>query len=57
MTTEAPTGEVVQSWVPPELARQLKRQAQRERRSVSSAIRIAIEDQRRRDAQPERREP
>ena len=38
-----PTGKVVQSWVPAHLAEQLKAQAELERRSVSSTIRLAIE--------------
>jgi hypothetical protein len=41
---QSPAGEVVQSWVPPELARDLRQQAERERRSVSAVIRLAIED-------------
>ena len=37
-------GTVVQSWVPRELAAELKRRAEAERRSVSSVIRIAVEE-------------
>jgi CopG-like RHH_1 or ribbon-helix-helix domain, RHH_5 len=45
MTTAAKsTGTIVQSWVPVELADELKEHAQRERRSVSSVVRNAIED-------------
>lgn len=43
------SGKVVQSWVPPELAAQLTAQAELERRSVSSTIRLAIEDKLRSD--------
>ena len=43
------SGRIVQSWVPPELAEQLKAQAELERRSVSSTIRLAIEDKLRAD--------
>ena len=38
------TGVVIQSWVTPQLAAELKRYAEAERRSVSAAIRIALED-------------
>ena len=38
------TGVVVQSWVSPRLAAELKRYAEAERRSVSSTIRLALED-------------
>jgi predicted transcriptional regulator len=38
------TGIVVQSWVPPSLAAELKRLAESERRSVSATIRLAVED-------------
>lgn len=44
-----PSGKVVQSWVPAELAEQLKAKAELERRSVSSTIRLAIEDRLRSD--------
>ena len=37
-------GRVIQSWVSPELAKQIRAAAQDERRSVSSMIRIAVED-------------
>jgi hypothetical protein len=43
------TGVNVQSWLPPHLAEQLKAQAELERRSVSAVIRLALEDQLRRD--------
>jgi hypothetical protein len=43
------TGVNVQSWLPPDLAEQLKAQAELERRSVSAVIRLALEDQLRRD--------
>jgi CopG-like RHH_1 or ribbon-helix-helix domain, RHH_5 len=39
------TGQRVQAWVPPDLARQLKAHADSERRSVSQVVRLAIEDQ------------
>ena len=45
MTTEAKsTGTIVQAWVPVELAAELKAHADRERRSVSSVVRNAVED-------------
>ena len=37
-------GTVVQSWLPHPLDRQLREHAAAERRSLSSAIRIAVED-------------
>jgi hypothetical protein len=43
------TGQVIQSWVGPELAKALKAQAELERRSVSSTIRLAIENKLRSD--------
>jgi hypothetical protein len=43
-------GVVIQSWVPVALADELKRHAALERRSVSSAIRLAIEDRLRQDS-------
>ena len=46
-----PTGEVVQAWVSPDLARELKQLAEHERRSVSAVIRLAIKDQLRKDGQ------
>lgn len=52
MATEAKLNEAVtvQSVLPPDLAEQLKAQAELERRSISATIRIALEDQlRRRD--------
>lgn len=39
-----PTGTIVQSWVPIPVAEQLNAQAELERRSVSSLIKLAIED-------------
>jgi hypothetical protein len=36
------TGVIVQSWVSPQLAAELKRYAEAERRSVSAAIRLAL---------------
>ena len=45
MTTAAKsTGTIVQAWVPVELADELKQHAERERRSVSSVVRNAVED-------------
>jgi hypothetical protein len=38
------SGKVIQAWVSPDLARQLKAQADAERRSVSATVRLAIED-------------
>jgi hypothetical protein len=52
-STETP-GVVLQSRVPPELAEQLRAQAELERRSVSATIRILIEDRLRREIEPER---
>ncbi len=50
-TAESPTstGEVVQAWVSPDLARELKQLAEQERQSVSAVIRLAIEHQLHRD--------
>ena len=50
-TAESPTstGEVVQAWVSPDLARELKLLAEQERRSVSAVMRLAVEDQLRKD--------
>jgi hypothetical protein len=42
---ESPAGQVVRSWVPHELADQLKSTARTERRSLSAVIRLALEDQ------------
>lgn len=47
-STQSP-GVIVQSWVPPELAEQLKAEADLQRRSVSAVIRIAVEDQLRKE--------
>jgi predicted transcriptional regulator len=38
------TGAVVQAWVSPELAREIKQLADRDRRTVSSLIRFTLED-------------
>ena len=43
-TSTSDSGVIVQSWVPPQLAEQLKAEADLERRSVSAVIRIALED-------------
>jgi hypothetical protein len=43
------SGKVIQSWVPVQLAERLKAQAELERRSVSSTIRLAIESKLRAD--------
>jgi Ribbon-helix-helix protein, copG family len=43
------SGTRVQTWLPISLAEQLKAQADLERRSVSAVIRLAVEDQLRRD--------
>ena len=48
------TGVVLQSWVSPALAAELKRHAEAERRSVSSTIRLALEDRLRPDAEGKR---
>ncbi len=39
------TGIIVQAWVPPSLADEIKTRAEVERRSVSAVIRLALEDQ------------
>ena len=44
------TGVVIQAWVSPDLAEALKAQAELERRSVSSTIRVALEDRLRRSS-------
>ena len=55
-TATRDTGVIVQSWVSPQLANELKRHAERERRSISAVIRIAVEDRLREPlAQPEAR--
>ena len=38
------TGQVLQTWVPPALAVQVKARAQSEHRTISALIRLAIED-------------
>jgi hypothetical protein len=43
------TGTRVQTWLPQSLAEQLRAQAELERRSVSAVIRLALEDQLRRE--------
>ena len=53
---QAATGKVIQSWVPPALAEQVKQHADRERRSVSALVRIALEDQLGRSRSPGRRQ-
>ena len=44
-TSTRPAGEKIQAWLPVELADRLRKQAEAERRSVSSAVRNAVEDQ------------
>ena len=56
-STQSPGGAIVQSWVSPEFAEQLKAQAELERRSVSGVVRIALEDRLRGEGKPERRRP
>ena len=53
---ESPTGEVIQSWVSPEFARELTQLAEQERRSVSAVIRIRLEEQCRAEERRENRE-
>lgn len=48
--TKSSTGTIVQSWVSPALARELKELADRDRRSVSALIRNALEDRVRQEA-------
>jgi predicted transcriptional regulator len=43
-TSRESTGVAIQTWLPHPVARQLKELAQAERRSMSSAIRNAVED-------------
>jgi CopG-like RHH_1 or ribbon-helix-helix domain, RHH_5 len=43
-TATKPTGARIQTWLPADLAHELKEHAERERRSVSSVIRNAVED-------------
>jgi len=43
-TSAKPTGTRIQTWVPLDLAAELRQHAERERRSVSSVIRNAVED-------------
>ena len=50
------SGEIVQAWVPVELADRLRRQAEVERRSVSSTIKNAIQDQLGKGTRPDERE-
>jgi predicted transcriptional regulator len=47
--TKPRSGAIVQSWVPPRLAAELKQLADRDRRSVSAIIRHALEDRLRED--------
>ena len=42
-------GTVIESWVPPALAAQVKARAEDERRSISALIRLALEDTLRRE--------
>src|SRR5262245_61821096 len=42
-THSTPPGTIIQSWVPVDLATRLRAHAQREGRSVSSTIRVAVE--------------
>ena len=39
-----PAGERIQTWLQPELAAELRKRAAAERRSISSTVRIAVED-------------
>lgn len=48
-TSTKSSGTRVQTWLPIPLVEQLKAQAELERRSVSSVVRLAVEDQLRRD--------
>ncbi len=49
-TTETDTsGTVVQAWLPHQLDQELRKHAEAERRSLSSTIRLAIEDKLRAD--------
>jgi hypothetical protein len=43
-TAAKPTGTRIQTWVPLDLAAELKQHADRERRSVSAVVRNAVED-------------
>jgi Ribbon-helix-helix protein, copG family len=43
-TATKPTGTRIQTWVPLDLAAELKQHAERERRSIGAVIRLAIED-------------
>lgn len=40
----SPAGQVIQTWLSPALAEQLKAQADLEHRTVSATVRLAIED-------------
>jgi len=48
-TTQDSSGTVVQAWLPHPLDKELRKHAEAERRSLSSAIRLAIEDRLRTD--------
>jgi Ribbon-helix-helix protein, copG family len=39
------TGVNVQSWLPPDLAQQVRAKAEAEKRSISQVVRLALEDQ------------
>jgi hypothetical protein len=43
-STERPSGAVVQAWLPHPLDQELRKHAEAERRSLSSTIRLAVED-------------
>jgi hypothetical protein len=47
--TERPSGKVAQVWLPHPLDQELRKHAKAERRSLSSTIRIAVEDKLRSD--------
>jgi len=49
ITEEKSSGTVVQTWLPHPLDKELRKHAEAERRSLSSAIRLAIEDRLRAD--------
>jgi hypothetical protein len=49
-TQEKTSGKVVQAWLPHPLDKELRKHAESERRSLSSTIRLAVEDALRRKA-------
>jgi hypothetical protein len=57
MATETKAGSVLQTWLPHPLDQQLRRHAEAERRSLSSTIRLAVEDQLRTSPTGEDRRP